>query len=78
MSVKALAKKGGIFVAGNTVIVKSANVVVVKSGRVPTILMLYVPAGLDKATVIYPEEGLIEISLVAKSRAAPSDVSIPV
>jgi hypothetical protein len=64
MSVKALTKKGGLFVAGSTVIVNRANVVVVKSGRVPTILMLYVPAGLDKATVFCPEEGLIEISLV--------------
>jgi hypothetical protein len=46
IGVKALAKKGGIFVAGRTVIVNKADDVVVKSGRVPTTLMLYVPAGL--------------------------------
>ena len=73
ISVKGLAKMGRLF----TIIVKRANVVVVKSGRVPTILMLYVPAGFSKATVICPEDGLIEISFVAKSRAAPSDKSIP-
>jgi hypothetical protein len=58
-------KNGGMLVEGSTVIVKRAKVVVVISGRVPTIFMLYVPAGLVKATVIRPEDGLIEISLVA-------------
>lgn len=39
IEVKGLTKKGGLFVAGNTVIANRENVVVVKSGRVPTILM---------------------------------------
>ena len=64
-------------IGGSIVIINDSNAVVIKSGRVPRILILQVPDGLVQATVIYPEDGSIEISLVAYVRETPSDKSIP-
>jgi hypothetical protein len=58
--------------------VKVSNVVVVKSGRVPMILILYVPGGFIRATVIAPELDVIYISFVAISNTCPSAKSTPV
>ncbi len=60
------------------VIENVSNAVVLKSGRVPIILILYVPGGLARETVIVPELESIEISLAAISNANPSATSTPV
>jgi hypothetical protein len=57
-------------------IVKIAEVVVTRSGRVPITFTMYVPAGFDYETVIFPVAELTLIWSVA-ANSCPSELSTP-